>query len=115
VVSALNGCWAIERKEMISLGKSTTAVLTIAILTAGLPACQKSEDTAGKGPAEKAGAAVDRATAQAGEKVNKAGEQVGQAMQKAGEKGGETVQKAGEKMEGASQDAQKPEQTQKKE
>lgn len=100
---------------MMNTRESTTAVLAMAALVIGLAACQRNEDTAGKGPAEKAGAQIDRATNQAAENLNKAGEQVGQAAQKAGEKGGEAAQKAGEKMEGAAQEAQKPPEEQKKE
>jgi hypothetical protein len=92
--------------------ESTTVVLVIAAFLTGLVACQRQDDTAGKGAAQKAGEQIDRATSQAGENVNKAGEQVGKAMQKAGEKGGEATQKAGEKMEGASKDAGKSQQPQ---
>jgi hypothetical protein len=90
--------------------ESTAVVLAIATFLMGSVACQRQEDAAEKGAAQKAGEKIDQATTQAGENINKAGEQVGKAMQKAGEKGGEAAQKAGEKMEGASKDAEKPQQ-----
>jgi hypothetical protein len=91
------------------LSKSTTVFFATATLLMGLAACQKKDDTADKGPAEKAGAQVDAAAAKAGEALNKAGEKTGQALQSASEKGGEAVKKGGEKLEGASKDAQKKE------
>lgn len=91
------------------LSKSAAVLFAAASLLMGLTACQKKDDTAGKGPAEKAGAQIDDAAAKAGEAINKAGEKTGQALQSAGEKGGEAVKKSGEKLEGASKDAQKKE------
>jgi predicted small secreted protein len=76
--------------------KSTVAILGIALLATTLAACQKKDETSGKGPAEKAGEQIDRAATKAGEELNKAGEKAGQAMQE-----------AGKKLEDKSKDAQK--------
>jgi len=84
--------------------KNAAAVLGIAALAAALAGCQKKDEVSGKGPAEKVGEQIDRATAKAGEELNKAGEKAGQAMQQ-----------AGKKMENASQDAQKSGEPEKKE
>lgn len=84
-----------------------SGVLVALGLLAGLGACQNKDDaTAGKGPAEKAGAQVDAAAAKAGEALNKAGEKTGQALQSAGEKTGEAVKEGGEKLENTAKDAQ---------
>jgi hypothetical protein len=91
------------------LSKSTAVFFVTATLLMSLTACQKKDDTTGKGPAEKAGAQVDAAAAKAGEALNKAGEKAGQALQSAGEKGGEAMKKGGGKLEDASKDAQKKE------
>lgn len=86
----------------------TMSVVATAALVISLVACQKSEDTTGQGPAEKAGAQIDRATGQAAETVGKAAEKTGQALQEAGEKGGEASRKAGEKMDGTAQESTPP-------
>lgn len=75
--------------------KTLMPVLAIGMLSVVLSACQKNENTAEKGPAEKAGQQLDQAAAKAAVEINKIGEQAGKALEK-----------AGEKIQGASKDAQ---------
>lgn len=87
--------------------KSIVTSIAAMTLMMGLAACQKTDESTGKGPAEAAGAKLDVATAKAREKLNEVGEVAGQALQKAGEKSAEALKKGGEKLESASKEAQK--------
>ena len=89
--------------------KSIVTSIVAMTLMMGLAACQKTDESTAKGPAEQAGAKLDVATAKAREKLNEAGAVAGQALQKAGEKSAEALKKGGEKLENASRDAQKKE------
>jgi hypothetical protein len=89
------------------LKKSTSLLFVAVTLLAGLTACQKTDTTPAKGPAEQAGAQLDVAASKAREQINEVGANVGKALQKAGEKGGEAVKKGGEKLEQAAKEAQK--------
>jgi hypothetical protein len=104
----------LQRKAIMHTRESMAVIMATTALIIGLAGCQRKDDTTGKGPAEKAGEQIDRATSQAGENLNKAREQTGQAMEKAGEKTGEAAQSAGEKLKDAAQDTQKPPEEQKK-
>lgn len=75
-------------------GRIAGTLLTAACLVA-LSACQQKQETADKGPAERAGAQLDKAATKAGEELNKVGESVGKGLEK-----------AGEKLQNASRDAQ---------
>lgn len=66
--------------------KNVMTALVMSGLMVGLSACQKNENTAEKGPAEKAGQQLDQATAQAGKEISKVAEQAGKSLEKAGEK-----------------------------
>lgn len=57
-----------------------------------LGACDKSPETAGKGPAEVAGKEIDKAAVVAGKELKQAAEQTGKALEKAGAKLQEKVQ-----------------------
>ncbi|MDB5763817.1 MAG: hypothetical protein JWQ21_2812 [Herminiimonas sp.] len=70
---------------MMNSNKIFTSVLTISALAISLAACEKSQDTAEKGPAEKVGQQLDQAAAQAAVQINKAAEQAGKGLAKAGE------------------------------
>ncbi|MBC7413687.1 MAG: hypothetical protein H7327_01985 [Herminiimonas sp.] len=81
---------------------STTRKSTI--LTAGmmlaamisLGACTKTDDTAGKGPAEIAGKQIDKAAVEAGKELKQAAQETGKALEKAGAKLQEKVQEKAE-------------------
>lgn len=79
----------------MKMTKLITPLLASVVLTAGLAGCQKTDPVAEKGPAEKAGAQIDKAAVKAGEQINKVAE-----------KAGEQLQKAGGKMQEAAKDAQ---------
>jgi uncharacterized lipoprotein YehR (DUF1307 family) len=80
---------------MMKSNKTLMSVLAIGILSVALSACQKNENAAENGAAEKAGKQLDQAAAQAAVQLNKIGEQAGKALEK-----------AGEKIQGAAKDAQ---------
>lgn len=75
--------------------KIASTLFAAAFLMAGLAGCQKNESVAEKGPAEKAGQQIDKATAKAGAEINKVAE-----------KAGAQLEKVGEKIQGAAKDAQ---------
>jgi len=56
---------------MTKIGNRVGAGLAVAILMAGLAACEKKE-----GPAERAGKQIDKAVEKAGQQVEKAGQQI---------------------------------------
>jgi hypothetical protein len=65
--------------------KNPASVFALTILIVALSGCQKNENTAGKGPAEKAGQQLDQAAAKAAVEINKAAEKAGQGLEKAGQ------------------------------
>ena len=70
---------------MITSSKKPAFVFALSILVVVLSACQKNDNAAGKGPAEKAGQQLDQAAAKAAVEINKAAEQAGKGLEKAGE------------------------------
>lgn len=71
--------------------QSIAKLLSLAFLMAAMAGCQKTDATAdgnrvGPGPAEAAGAQIDKAAVKAGEHLNKLAEQAGKGLEKAGEK-----------------------------
>lgn len=71
--------------------------LAVALVIAGLSACQKQETAdSEKGPAEKAGKQLDQAAARAGEELNKAAQKAGEGLQAFGQK----IQKEAEQAQG---------------
>lgn len=83
---------------MMNPGKNVAAILSVAVLVAGLTACEKKEVAADeKGPAQRAGEQIDKATAKASEEINKIAEKAGQGLQKAGEKLQNAAQEAEKK------------------
>jgi hypothetical protein len=83
---------------MMNSGKNMAAILSVAVLVAGLTACEKTETAAEeKGPAQRAGEQIDKAAAKAGEEINEIAEKAGQGLQKAGEKLQNATQEAEKK------------------
>lgn len=73
-------------------------ILSVVLLVAGLTACEKQETASeDKGPAQRAGEQIDKATAKASEEINKITEKAGQGLQKAGEKLQNAAQEAEKK------------------
>ena len=73
------------------------SVLKTAFLVAALTAlsgCQKSEETAGQGPAEIAGRQIDKAAIEVGKGLKQAAGETGRAIEKAGERMQEKAQEA---------------------
>lgn len=66
--------------------KSTHALLAAGAVLLALAGCEKREETAGAGPAERAGAQLDQAASRAGEELNKVAEKAGEGLQQMGEK-----------------------------
>ncbi|WP_019143275.1 hypothetical protein [Noviherbaspirillum massiliense] len=91
---------------MMKAMHTTALAVAAGVLMIGLGGCQKKDESAGQGTAEKAGQQIDQAASKAGQELNKAGEKVGEVMQKAGEKGGEAVKSAGEQLQNKSREAQ---------
>ena len=87
--------------------KPTIALLAATALLFVLAACERTEDTSTKGPAEQAGAQLDAAAAKAGVALNKAGIEAGKELHAAGVQAGAAMQKGGEKLETESKEAQK--------
>jgi hypothetical protein len=71
--------------KMITSSKNPASVFALSILVVALSACQKNDNTADKGPAEKVGKQLDQAAAKAAVEINKAAEQAGKGLEKAGE------------------------------
>ena len=65
---------------------SLLMAVSLALGAATLAGCQKSENSAGQGPAEVAGKQLDKAAVVAGKELKQAAEKTGELMQKAGEK-----------------------------
>lgn len=79
--------------------QGTAKLMSLAVLVAAMAGCQKTDATAdGKGPAETAGAQIDKAAVKAGEHLNKLAEHAGKGLEK-----------AGEKLQGAAREAQQNE------
>jgi hypothetical protein len=79
--------------------RSVAKLVSLACLVTAMAGCQKTDTTAGaEGPAEAAGAQIDKAAVKAGEQLNKLAEQAGKGLEK-----------AGEKLQSAAQEAQKNE------
>ncbi|GAC1427793.1 MAG: hypothetical protein NVSMB6_27920 [Burkholderiaceae bacterium] len=79
-------------RRAATLGAGCALISTLTLITA----CQKSEDTAGKGPAEIAGKQIDKATVEAGKE-----------LKQAAQKTGEVIERAGAKMQEKAREAQK--------
>lgn len=62
-----------------------TSVLASGLLVLGLSGCQKPDDTAENGPAEKVGQQLDQAAAEAAKHLNTMAEHAGKGLEKAGE------------------------------
>lgn len=72
------------------LGASCALVSMLILLSA----CQKTEDTAGKGPAEIAGKQIDKAAVEAGKELKHAAEKTGEVLEKTGAKMQEKAKEA---------------------
>jgi len=84
--------------DMIDAAAKVVRVLALAATMTALVACDKTDPaSAEKGPAERVGAQIDKATAKAGEELNKVAEQAGKGLEKAGEKLQQTAQEAQKK------------------
>ena len=66
---------------IVAIGKLFAVSILISM---SLAACQKTEESEGKGPAELAGKQIDRAAAEAGRELKKAAQDTGKALEKAG-------------------------------
>ncbi|HEV2612759.1 MAG TPA: hypothetical protein VGU61_21035 [Noviherbaspirillum sp.] len=67
--------------------QSIAKLLSLTFLVAAMAGCEKTDATVdSKGPAEAAGAQIDKAAVKAGEHLNKLAEQAGKGLEKAGEK-----------------------------
>lgn len=71
--------------HMRNAAKAIIYWMAAGVCFVSLTACQKQE-TAEKGPAEKAGQQIDQAATRAGEELNKAAEKVGKGLQEFGQK-----------------------------
>lgn len=76
----------VKGKSMIQAGKIMTSLLSVAALVTVVVACEKRQETAEEGTAEKIGKQVDEAAAKAGKELNKAAEKAGQGLSRMGEK-----------------------------
>lgn len=82
---------------MVNQMNRMTLVLVASVLLAaatGLTGCQKTDDTAGKGPAEIAGKQLDKAAVEVGKELKRAAEVTGVAIERAGEKMQEKAKEA---------------------
>lgn len=68
---------------MLNSLKSIAVLLAGAAIFAG---CEKRDETAGAGPAERAGQQLDQAASRAGEQLNSMAGKAGQGMQELGQK-----------------------------
>lgn len=68
--------------------------LAAVLLAAGLTGCQRSDDAAGKGPAEIAGKQLDKAAVEAGKELKQAAEATGRVIENAGAKMQEKAKEA---------------------
>jgi len=74
-----------------------TTLLTAGVLCSAslaVAGCQRTEETAGKGPAEIVGKQLDRAAVEAGRGLKQAAEETGKVIEKAGAKLQEKAQEA---------------------
>ncbi len=71
-----------------------TLCLAAVLLAAGLSGCQRSDDAAGKGPAEIAGKQIDKAAVEAGKELKQAAAATGKAIEQAGAKMQEKAKEA---------------------
>lgn len=68
--------------------------LAAVLFATGLTGCQRSDDAAGKGPAEIAGKQIDKAAVEAGKELKQAAQATGKAIENAGAKMQEKAREA---------------------
>jgi len=86
--------------RITSIGQARLTTLLVAGVLCGaslaLSGCQRTEETASKGPAEIAGKQLDRAAVEAGRGLKQAAEETGRVIEKAGAKLQQKAQEAQE-------------------
>ena len=82
---------------MLNSIKSFAVLLAAGAFASGLAGCEKREEAAGPGPAERAGQQIDQAAGRAGEELNKMAGKAGQGMQELGQKLQEKAEEAKKK------------------